>query len=145
MIPNKETLGQRIERLRKERGLTQVRLGELVSLRAQNIHQIETGTIPHVGGYLKEFATALQVTEDYLLKGDSPEEVERRRIADFARGHGESAAEVLRFVEFTVSGSRYRNFSEEDLLQLLSEFRTKRPNRELEDEIELFGLKVDDD
>ena len=80
MIWDEETIGQRIRRLRAERGLTQNQLGQRAGLSEQSINRIETGTTKVLLEYLERLAEALRVTDDYLRNGDTHAERETSRL-----------------------------------------------------------------
>jgi transcriptional regulator with XRE-family HTH domain len=74
----KETLGQRITRIRKERGFTQIEL-------AQRIGTIQTLVCDHENDRLRlsgemafRFALALEISVDELLRGKSSKTVSRQ-------------------------------------------------------------------
>ncbi len=82
MAWDEETIGQRIRRLREERGLTQKKLGSLAELSEQSINRLETGVIKWVKEFGERLAKALDVPEDYLLNGDSHAERETTRLIE---------------------------------------------------------------
>jgi len=68
----RETLGQRIERLRKERGMTQFELSERSGVKRQYISMLETGYKGSANPTLetmKVVANALDITVARLLDG----------------------------------------------------------------------------
>jgi SOS-response transcriptional repressor LexA len=66
----KLTLGDRVRKLRKERGLSQMDLAKAVGMRQQGIQSIEEGKSQRPRK-LREIAAALRTTEDWLL-GETP-------------------------------------------------------------------------
>jgi transcriptional regulator with XRE-family HTH domain len=62
--------GDRVRQLRKERGLSQLKLAKAVGMRQQGIQSIEDGKSRRPRK-LRELAWALQTTEGWLL-GESP-------------------------------------------------------------------------
>ncbi|MHB9130387.1 MAG: helix-turn-helix domain-containing protein [Armatimonadota bacterium] len=65
-----ETIGDRIRKLRMERGLTQGQLAELVGVSRRQVNQWEQGrTQTPQGKNSERLATVLEVAEDYLLYG----------------------------------------------------------------------------
>ena len=62
-----DTLGGRIRKLRRERGLSQEELGERLLVRKQTISQYENDVIDIKCSVLKEIAQALQVFPGYFL------------------------------------------------------------------------------
>ena len=67
MADMKETVGQRVRRLREERGLSQEDIGERTGLGLRIIARIEAGTPP--GDFLLSIAEALGTTPEYLHGG----------------------------------------------------------------------------
>ena len=69
-MPDKETFGERLRRLRKKQGLTQPELAFLVGVHETTIRRWETkkNNIPNMRE-LKNLASALHVSEDELLNG----------------------------------------------------------------------------
>lgn len=65
-----ETLGQRVGRIRKERGFTQVDLAEKIGLIQNIVSAIERDRLKLSAEMAVRFATALDVTMDELLKPD---------------------------------------------------------------------------
>jgi transcriptional regulator with XRE-family HTH domain len=63
----KETLGQRIARLRKEKGYTQVKLAELIGITQDLISSYESDRLGMKAEMVIRFARALAVTTDELL------------------------------------------------------------------------------
>ena len=69
-----ETLGQRIRRLRKSKGLTQAELAYRIEVHEMTIRRWETGTRqPENINDIKNLAAALKVSEEELLNG-APEQ-----------------------------------------------------------------------
>ena len=69
MRGNEVDFGRNIRRIRKQRGLTQVALGDLASLSQSYISMIEANQRPNVSALnLKRIADALGVTREELLK-----------------------------------------------------------------------------
>lgn len=66
---DKETLGERIKRLRKKAGLTQESLSEILDLSYMTIRRWEWGKVIPRLSEIKALATALHVSEDELLNG----------------------------------------------------------------------------
>jgi transcriptional regulator with XRE-family HTH domain len=63
----KESLGQRIARLRKESGLTQVKLAELIGITQDLISSYESDRLGMKAEMVIRFARALAVSTDQLL------------------------------------------------------------------------------
>lgn len=69
-----KALGKRISEIRKEKGLTQVELGDLIDMEKLNRNQLEKGGTNTTVLTLKNICTALGITLDYLLSGRSQNE-----------------------------------------------------------------------
>lgn len=63
----KETLGQRIARLRKEKGYTQVKLAELIGITQDLVSSYESDRLGMKAEMVIRFAKALAVSTDELL------------------------------------------------------------------------------
>jgi len=64
-----KALGKRIRDVRKEKGLTQVELGDLIDMEKPNMNRLEKGGTNPTVLTLKKISTALGITLDYLLSG----------------------------------------------------------------------------
>ena len=64
-----KALGKRIRDVRKEKGLTQVELGDLVDMEKPNMNRLEKGGTNPTVLTLKKICNALGITLDYLLSG----------------------------------------------------------------------------
>ncbi|MFT3948706.1 MAG: helix-turn-helix transcriptional regulator [Agriterribacter sp.] len=64
-----KALGKRIRDIRKEKGLTQVDLGDLIDMEKPNMNRIEKGGSNPTVLTLKKICAALGITLDYLLSG----------------------------------------------------------------------------
>jgi len=62
-----ETIGGRISRIRKKRGLTQLELGKKIGITQNLVSDYETGTVRLFGEMVARFALALRVSADELL------------------------------------------------------------------------------
>jgi len=62
-----ETIGERLARLRRERGLTQVELGERLGVTQSHVSEWERGNLRLHGELIVEIARLLQVSADQLL------------------------------------------------------------------------------
>ena len=68
----KETIGDRVKKLREDKGLKQRELAELVgNLSFQNIGNLEQNKIKRAPRYINELAEVLDVTVDYLIRGQA--------------------------------------------------------------------------
>lgn len=66
--PGAETIGQRLARIRKERGFTQMELAEKIGLIQSLISSYENGVLKLSAEMAVRFARALDVTTDDLLR-----------------------------------------------------------------------------
>lgn len=67
-----EEIGKRIREIRKERNLTQEQLAELADISVDFLSLIETGRNSMKVQILAGIATALNISADYLIYGNSP-------------------------------------------------------------------------
>lgn len=72
-LKSNETIGQRIARLRKDRGYTQVALARKMGLIQSLVSDYERGVLRPHGEMVIRFALALRVSADELLGLASPE------------------------------------------------------------------------
>lgn len=87
---NDNNLAEKIAKLRKEKGLTQSQLAEMINVSNKTISRWETGEgYPEIT-LLMPLAKALGVTTDYLLgiTQDQDQEQEQTQTADTAAGRG---------------------------------------------------------
>lgn len=72
MTNEKMKIGDRVRKLREEMGLTQGELAERVrkGMSFQNIGNLEQGKIKKSPDYINELAETLNVTTDYLMRGE---------------------------------------------------------------------------
>lgn len=81
---NSITIGEKIAKLRKEKGLTQSQLAEMISVSNKTISRWETGEgYPEIS-LLVPLAKALGVSTDYLLKDASDEGAQTQSAAETA-------------------------------------------------------------
>lgn len=81
---NSITIGEKIAKLRKEKGLTQSQLAEMISVSNKTISRWETGEgYPEIS-LLVPLAKALGVSTDYLLKDASDEGTQTQSAAETA-------------------------------------------------------------
>lgn len=66
-IPTKESIGERVARIRKERGFTQVELAEKIGVIQSIVSAIERDVLKLSAEMAVRFALALEVTTDGLL------------------------------------------------------------------------------
>lgn len=64
---------ERLRQLRKQKNLSQVKLGELANIHFTHISRYERGVSLPAVGTLKRLALVLGVTGDYLLEGNTDE------------------------------------------------------------------------
>jgi transcriptional regulator with XRE-family HTH domain len=81
--PSDETPGQRLARIRRERGFTQVELAEKIGLVQTLVSDYERGKLRLNAGMILRFARALEVSTDDLLqpfRGPLPARKPSRRV-----------------------------------------------------------------
>ena len=72
------TMGERILLNRREKGMTQERLGELVGVTKNTIYRLERGQLTKINSdVLRALAKSLNVSSDYLLGIDAETELSR--------------------------------------------------------------------
>ena len=92
-----KALGARIRRARKERGITQERLGELCAISTAHMGHIERGTrIPSLDVFYR-IVTALGISADELLI-DSPKSYDAALAAIARSLDGKDRAKVKTFI-----------------------------------------------
>ncbi|PVD53260.1 XRE family transcriptional regulator [Terrimonas sp.] len=64
-----KALGKRIRDIRKEKGFTQVELGDMIDMEKPNMNRLEKGGTNPTILTLKKICIALGITLDYLLLG----------------------------------------------------------------------------
>jgi transcriptional regulator with XRE-family HTH domain len=75
----KETLGQRLARLRKERGLTQKQVAEGTGLIQELVSSYERGKLRLNADMILRFSEILSVSADELLRGSKKEPASTKR------------------------------------------------------------------
>ena len=78
------TIGERIKKLRKEKGYSQEKLAECLSLSRQAVAKREKNVCEPNIESLTTMANLFDVSLDYLLKGDTSEECQK---PNFSRNH----------------------------------------------------------
>ena len=68
-----EKIGQRIQKARKQKNLTQIQFAELLNISTSHLSDIETGRTNFGIDILMNITELLQVSADYLLRTDIPE------------------------------------------------------------------------
>ena len=110
MIWGEETIGQRVRRLREERSLTQKDLVQLTGLSEITINRIETGSTKIIVEFIERLAGALQVSKDYLRRGDTPADRETLQTIDaLCQEHNITSAEADRLRELASGAIKQRN------------------------------------
>ena len=66
----KKTLGEKIKRVRKRRGLTQEQLAEMIDIAPRNLSKIEVGSCFVTAETLEKLLVALNVTTEELFAND---------------------------------------------------------------------------
>ena len=67
----KKEIGERIKRVRKQKGLTQEQLAEIMDISSRNLSNIELGNSFPKPETLEKFLTALNITTQTLFSNDS--------------------------------------------------------------------------
>lgn len=93
------TIGENIKRIRKERGLTQKELGELLDMTQSAIGQFENDKTSPKTDTIEKIASALGVSPSELMKGNSIWEEFDKQYPNL----GKEAAEFEEFIKFLES------------------------------------------
>ena len=139
-----ETLGQRIQRLRKGLNLSPESLGERANLSGRTIRGIELDRITPQRDNLISLAKSLRVPVEYLRDGDGNE------IARFAAEEFKDYDQTSEFIQYvnekhSVTSFRNQQLDRAYLLSLKREFlQANTFDAPLEIEMELFGLTDDE-
>ncbi len=142
----KETIGERIKRLRDQCGLSQDDLDEKAGLRFGTIARIESNRFPANDDILDPVAWALGVSLDYLKTGYSDEkqsEVESL-VETWLQERFGSPLLVQEFLEEFAPSVRFRgqDLSDKDRKVVKEKLEEYLARREIEDELRLFSLSV---
>ena len=73
-LASREEFGNRIRKMRKEKGMTQDKLSELTDISARNISDIENGKVNSTYSTIYVLAKAFGITMSELLALDEKEE-----------------------------------------------------------------------
>ena len=65
-------IGKRIQKTRKEKGLSQSALAELINISTPYLSDIENGKVSYSVTILMDITEALQVSADWLLRSNTP-------------------------------------------------------------------------
>lgn len=65
-------IGKRIQKTRKEKGISQVTLAERINISTPYLSDIENGKVSYSITILMDITEALQVSADWLLRSDTP-------------------------------------------------------------------------
>lgn len=98
----KETLGERLARLRRERGLTQKQVAEQTGLVQELVSNYELDKLRLNAEMIVRFAEVLGVTTDELLRGKKPKR---------ARSEEQPSIQLLRRMRQIESLPRYRKLA----------------------------------
>jgi transcriptional regulator with XRE-family HTH domain len=107
-----ETLGQRLARIRKERGYTQVTLAEKIGIIQSLISDYETDRLRLTAEMAVRFALALDVTTDELLHPKSKKKTKRpslkimRRMEEIEKLPPRQQSIVLSALDSILRGAR---------------------------------------
>lgn len=99
-----DTLGQRIKRLRIDKGMSQVELGELVNVGNSTVSQWESDKrVPDIAT-VNQLAKVFDVSVDYLLGNGKPRELPQTVAPYLPEGYDElspeAKEEVLNFIDY---------------------------------------------
>ena len=97
-IDNKlKKLGQRIQKARKQKNLTQLQFAEILDISTSHLSDIETGRTNFGVDILMNITETLQVSADYLLRTDIPEvtAIHSREIDAILKDCSASETEML--------------------------------------------------
>ena len=65
-------IGKRIQKTRKEKGISQAALAEQINISTPYLSDIENGKVSYSITILMDITEALQVSADWLLRSDTP-------------------------------------------------------------------------
>lgn len=77
---NQVEFGYRLKRARRERGFTQERLAEELNISTDHLGKLELGRRGVSIDLLIDMSNALQVTLDYLIKGDERDPLRMKKL-----------------------------------------------------------------
>ena len=119
-----ETVGQRIERLRKEFDLSLDDLADLAGVSWNSLAGMESGAIRVFGPFLDPIAKVLCVTPEYILSGrEGPQD----EIAIFAASQFQDNRLREEFDAYARETSfRHRNLNHKELMFILEQFRYQK-------------------
>lgn len=82
---NKKEFGNRLRKIRKERGFSQAELAETIQISIQSLSYYENGKVLPALDYLHDIAAILNVSIDYLLFGEAyaKQLINDERIKDY--------------------------------------------------------------
>ena len=91
-------VGQRIQEVRKERGLSQTDLAERLNISPSHMSNIETGRTNFGLDIFKRITEVLQVSADYLLRSNVPAvtDIYADEIAEIISGCSPSEIEAMK-------------------------------------------------
>lgn len=136
MKDKEEKISERLLRRRVEVGLTREELASRVGLSQRAIARMESGNSPVLDEFLEPLAEALECTPEYLRSGyDETQDA----VFRFVRSRFPVPAIRQEFWQHLNSAPSFReaNLSDTDLRILADSFESQK---QLEDEIDLFGL-----
>jgi transcriptional regulator with XRE-family HTH domain len=118
---NQEKVGQRIQRLRAESGISQDELADRVGISLDSLIGMESEKIRPFGPFLEHIAEVLQVKPEHILSGNDgfPDE-----IAEFAETKFRGNPDLIKaFENFARDASfRNKNLTPNELEFLLEQF-----------------------
>ena len=91
-------VGQRIQDVRRQRGMSQTDLAEQLNISPSHMSNIETGRTNFGVDILKRITEVLQISADYLLRSNVPAftDIYAEEIADIISGCAPSEVEAMK-------------------------------------------------
>jgi transcriptional regulator with XRE-family HTH domain len=105
----KKTLGEKIKRVRKQRGLTQEKLAELIDIAPRNLSKIEVGACFVTAETLEKLLVALDISTEELFANDHIKEPDEL-LADInsklksIKSDQQKLETIYKMIEFILKG-----------------------------------------
>ena len=105
----KKTLGEKIKRVRKQRGLTQEQLAELIDIAPKNLSKIEVGACFVTAETLEKLLVALDVSTEELFANDHIKEPDELLAdiyskLDSIKSDQQKLETIYKMIEFILKG-----------------------------------------
>ena len=105
----KKTLGEKIKRVRKQRGLTQEQLAELIDIAPKNLSKIEVGACFVTAETLEKLLVALNVSTEELFANDHIKEPDEFLTdiyskLDSIKSDQQKLETIYKMIEFILKG-----------------------------------------